>query len=200
MTRRAAASLCLSLSLLIGCGDGQEASSDGELQSERSGGSQGMVEAGSIQATLGGEDRTWIALFMDRDSGPEATSTYQSRAIGGLTSHSLSLGGHVGRSPSVDGSIRITVMTTDALDACPCTFENSETIEYWVDFPDDRYEANTANVTVDRFVSTADGTFEAAGSFSGVLGRPADMADADPSDTLSIEGTFEVARIVQVGR
>ena len=153
------------------------------------------MEVGQIIATLGDEERTWTALYRERDGNAQSSSTYQARTVAMTETHSLSIGGQVGTSMSTNGSLRISFTAAEPIDACPCTFDFQE-IAYVVDFPDDTYETAEAQVTLERFAQSADGTYEASGSFSGTLTR----TTAGEPQSLPVEGTFDVRRIVEVGR
>lgn len=91
------------------------------------------------------------------------------------------------------GMIALTVSTTERLDECPCTLRN-QTIEYWLT-SSEVYRARDATITLERFASTGDNWYQAAGSFSGTL-LPAEESDTpEGSEPIRIEGTFDIDRI-----
>ena len=186
------------LTVLLGCGDAPAPDADSEASAPTEGAAAstpaGPTEVGTLTGTLNGEDRTWTALYMVRNGNPTGTSSYQTRTVAGTETHSLSLGGHVGATLSSDGSLRVSVMATEPLDDCPCTFTN-ETVEYVVDLPDDVWEARQATVTIDVFYQNGDGTFGAEGSFAGTLVR----TDGSSDQEMPVEGTFDVRKIMRVG-
>jgi len=193
-------SLATAIVLLLGCAEppaegANTNTPETDAESPAAAPAGGPVEAGTIKGTLGGEAGTWTALYRKRDSGADATSTYQTRRIGNIESYSLSVAGHVGTSMSPDGSLRISVMGTESFDACPCTV-NTGTIEYVVDLPDEVWEAREATMTIDVFYQNGDGTFGAEGSFSGTLAWP----EGGSEETIPVEGTFDVRRIQRVGQ
>lgn len=183
---------------LIGCGETEQVQTGDEVSAPPAdapaASASALTEVGTIRGTLGDEDRTWTALYIERDGEPNATSTYQTRTIGRMEVRTLSLGGHVGPTLSPGGSLRITSSDTRSFEDCPCTLEN-QTIEYWINLPDDGYETNGATVTIDRFASSPDGTYEVEGSFAGTLVRP----EGETGEALDVEGTFAIRRIVRVG-
>lgn len=181
------------LALLSSACGGDGNASRGTMEETASRGSTGPVEVGAIRASLGGEDRVWLPLYMERPEGPEASSVYSSRTIARRTAHSLSLGGNVAASPAPDGSLRLLINAMEPFDTCPCTFEN-QGIEYVVDLPNDLYEANDAVITVEGFRSIGQGRYEAEGSFRGTLVRR-----NDPSDRLPVDGVFDIDLILEVG-
>jgi hypothetical protein len=72
-------------------------------------------------------------------------------------------------------------------------------IEYWGERSAERYEGKSV-VTLDRFEANADGTYQAAGSFTGTLPPITDVGrNPNPTDSVSVEGTFDVGRIVVSG-
>lgn len=177
---------------VIACGEPPEAAPQTETAPAAATPTPPGPAAGTIVAEMGGDRRTWTSLYAERDGSPQSTSTYQTRRISSFESRSLSLAGHVGTSPSPNGSLRIEITTTEALEGCPCTFENAR-IEYMVDFPDDRRFTESAILAIDRFTANGDGTFAAAGSFSGTL------TGGGSGESLPITGTFQIDQILRVG-
>jgi hypothetical protein len=180
-------------SSLMACGDPPEEAPRGEPEPAAAAATPSGTAAGTIEAELGADRRTWTSLYVERDGNPQSTSTYQTRRIGSFENRSLSLAGHVGTSLSPIGSLRIELLATEALEGCPCTFEDAR-IEYMVDFPDDRRTTESATLTIERFTANGDGTFAAVGSFSGTLTREGD------GERLPVTGTFQIDRILRVGQ
>jgi hypothetical protein len=188
--------LCLGLAALTGCGGGEPAEEPRETGAEATvPGASSATAVGTIRGTLGDEDRSWSAHFMERDGDPTASSFYQTRRVGNRTVHMLSLGGHAGTRPSINESVRITINAMEPIADCPCTFEN-QIIEYWIDTRN-RYETSQAVITVDRFEATSDREYRASGSFTGTLAGLSGVADTPTGDTLSAEGTFDIERILR---
>lgn len=106
----------------------------------------------------------------------------------------LSLGGHEGPRATINESFRITINTMEPIANCPCTLEN-QIVEYWID-PRNRYETSGAVIIVDRFDATRDGEYRAAGSFTGTLAGLSGAAGTPTGETLSVEGTFDIERIL----
>lgn len=190
--------LFLGLSVLIGCGRDEPADADGadtQPAAVQAAASTGTVVVGSIRGTLGDDDRTWSALYMERDGDAGASSIYQTRDMGRRTVHMLSLGGHTGTSLRINESLRVNINTMEPLADCPCSVRN-QSIEYWVD-ASDRYETGEAVVTVDRFEDTGNGEYRASGRFSGTLARLSPGDGRPTGETLPVEGTFDIDRILR---
>lgn len=188
--------LCLCLSALTGCGGGGGAESGGTNAEATvpAAGANSETAVGTIRGTLGDEDRTWIAHFRERDGERDASSIYQTRPARNRTVHMLSLGGHEGPTPTINESFRITINTMEPIADCPCTLEN-QIIEYWVDSRN-RYETSGAVITVDQFEATSEGEYRASGSFTGTLAGLSGAGDTPTGETLSVEGTFDIERIL----
>lgn len=189
--------LCLCVCTLAGCGGGQPAESGGtgsEATVPDAGANSGTA-VGTIRGRLGDEDRSWIAHFRERDGERAASSTYQTRQARNRTVHMLSLGGHEGTRPAINESLRITINTMEPIADCPCTFEN-QIIEYWIDTRT-RYETSEAVITVNRFEATSEGEYRAAGSFTGTLAGLSGAAGTPTGETLTVEGTFDIERILR---
>lgn len=190
--------LCLWLSALMGCGGGEPAQQPGGTGAEATASGAGTspeAAVGTIRGTLGDENRSWNALYVERDGDPGASSIYQTRSALNRTVHMLSLGGHAGTLFAINESVRITINTMDPIEDCPCTFEN-QIVEYWIDTRT-RYETGQAVVTVDRFEATSGGDYRASGSFAGTLAGLSGAAGTPTGETLSVEGTFDIERILR---
>lgn len=191
--------LALSLWLLPltacgGAGDSPNAERErpGEARAEtRSSGSFETV--GSIDATLGGEDRSWNVLRGETERGPASTSIYQTRDAFGSAVHMLTLNAHTGTRPTTRDMISLSINTTEALETCPCTLGN-QTIEYFVSFSE-VYRSRDAEIVLERFELAGDGWYHAAGRFSGTLAPAEESAGAQGGEPMPIEGSFDIERV-----
>lgn len=189
-----ALSLCLfPLTACGGAGDSPNAEREGAGEAGAETRSSGGFETvGSIDATLGGEDRSWNVLRGETERGPASTSIYQTRDAFGSAVHMLTLNAHTGTRPTTRDMISLSINTTEALETCPCTLGN-QTIEYFVSFSE-VYRAN-AEIVLERFEPAGDGWYEAAGRFSGTLAPAEESGGAQGGEPMPIEGTFDIERV-----
>lgn len=199
MHQRSLLTLSLCLFLLTACGGGGDSPSaeperPGETRAEtRPSGS--FETAGSINATLGGEDRSWNVLRGETERGPASTSIYRTQEALGSTVHMLHLDGHAGARPGTRDMISLSIHSMEPLDDCPCTLEH-QTIEYFVSLSE-VYRARGAEIVLERFEPAGDGWYEAAGRFSGTL-TPAEESDAGQGrEPMPIEGAFDIERVLR---
>ena len=146
--------------------------------------------AGSIDATLGGEARSWTVLRGETERGPASTSTYRTREAFRSTAHMLTLDGHSGTRPGTRDMISLSINTGEPLDGCPCALEH-QTIEYYVSFSE-VYRTRDAQIVLERFEPAGDGWYEAAGRFSGTLAPAEESEGARGGEPMPIEGAFAI--------
>lgn len=199
MHRRYLLTLSLCMFLLTACGGGGDSpSAETERPKEtradpRPSGS--FETGGSINATLGGEDRSWNVLHGETERGPASTSIYRTKEALGSTVHMLNLDGHAGARPGTRDMISLSINSMEPLDDCPCTLEH-QTIEYFVSLSE-VYRARGAEIVIERFESAGDGWYEAAGRFSGTLALAEENDGGQGGEPMAIEGTFDIEHVLR---
>lgn len=197
MHRRFRLALSLCLFPLTACGEADDSPNaeperPGETRAETRP-SGGFETGGSIDATLGGEDRSWNVLHGETERGPASTSIYRTQEALGSTVHMLHLDGHAGARPGTRDMISLSIHSMEPLDDCPCTLEH-QTIEYFVSFSE-VYRARGAEIVLERFEPAGDGWYEAAGRFSGTLALAEESDEGQGGEPMPIEGAFDIERV-----
>ena len=151
----------------------------------------GTRTGGTIEGTLAGEQRSWNVLVNEAARGPVSSSTWRKRATGSRTITMLTVNGFPGSSPTIAGSITITMGTIADPGSCPCDLL-LRSVEYW-EGRSAMYRAEDARVTLDLFEPVDGDTWRAEGTFSGTL--TADGTFEGAEGPRPIEGSFKVEHV-----
>lgn len=145
---------------------------------------------GAVEATIDGEPYAGETL----DVPSEETSTAEFRSFGPVTS--ISIQAHDPEAESIMRNILSVEVSLMGSDASASIMEAS--LSWWPDGMSEPFylseDSGTAPEIVFDALSLEDGAAAVQGSFSAVVCRRDGMfADADTSDCLPVEGTFDTA-------
>lgn len=155
---------------------------------------------GTVTGSMEGETRTWYALGFEADSGPDGTAWLRGMLAGPMTYNSLDIQAHAEERYMVAGTLAITGTTFSGLDACPCSFEETEVLY----FPTSSmfegvYQSIESEVVLESVEVRGDGIVSVTGSFTAVLGFVENVmsgAEPDPDKTIEITGEFTIDRML----
>ena len=159
---------------------------------------QDFEVTGTIQATLGGEERSWNTLGFETPDGYQATSSWL-LILDNVAS--LTLQGHPGDSWQVEETLSVEFYSLGGFPSdCPCTFTDAE-IRYWTTSSmfKGAYLTDEGEVTLTSVEQLDEDNYRIEGTFRGTLTFEEDVVDdiSDPDNTLEVEGSFVIERLVR---
>lgn len=149
---------------------------------------------GTVEAVINGESRSWYTMLLKVAETGQPTATWSDDF--GAT---FSIQAHPEQRFSVEGTLSIEFWAFEFPGDCPCTFPEASVI-FWSTSSmfENVYEDPEATVTITSIEPVGDGVFAVEGSFSATLVFQASLRDEpDPSDTLEVEGTFVIERMLR---
>ena len=160
---------------------------------------QPLETSGTIDATLGGQERVWHMVITEAPGVRVNTANWSFFDYSTVKFHTITLTGYPGAAVTLDdvqtyeGRLELTFMFSDGLPSdCPCAVEASITYSASDSISKDKYLAEEAPVTLTTFRSLDERTFAMAGDFTATLAFQKDsLSDPDPDNTLDIGGRFE---------
>ena len=159
---------------------------------------QDFEVTGTIQATLGGEERSWNTRGFETPDGYQATSSWS--LISDIAA-SLALQGYTDDSFQVEEILSVEFASLGGFpNDCPCTFAHAE-VGYWTTSSmfGDVYLTDEGEVTLTSVEQLGEDTYRIEGTFRGTLTFEEDVVDdiSDPDNTLEVEGSFVIERLVR---
>ena len=158
---------------------------------------QGLEVSGTIEATLGGEARSWNTF------GAETIEDYHPTASWSLFMDSfatLTIQGHIGSIFSVENALNLELSSFSGFpEDCPCTFTDAS-IMYWTtpDMFDGVYSTEEGQVTLTKVEPLGEDVYHLEGTFRGTLSQLDLMTDkADPEDSFEVDGSFVIERLLR---
>ena len=146
--------------------------------------------SGTIQGTLGGEERTWYTI---RQETPEKTANTAEWSVMPADIYAISIQGHREERFAVEGTLNLEFTFFGLPEECPCTPGDAHIIYFATSISQDLYEAEDPEVTLRELEVVDDETLRLAGEFRATLYYRADMmSELDLDESLEVEGTFEV--------
>ena len=147
---------------------------------------------GTVEATVGGEERIWYTMQPD-DESIAASATWSSMMH--ITMFNLRASGEPGF--AVPHALTIDMTTFSSVDACPCRIP-SATVTLWTDggIMEKVYKGDATEVVVTRLEPLGDDVYELEGTIEAtLLFHENIMNEPDPDRTLDFSGTFLVERL-----
>ncbi len=158
---------------------------------------QGLEVSGTIQATLGGEARSWNTF------GTETVEDYHPTASWSLFMDSfatLSIQGHIGSMFSVENALALELSSFSGFPQdCPCTFTDASFM-YWTtpDMFSGVYSTEAGQVTLTKVEPLGGDAYRLEGTFRGTLSQLDLMTDTtNPEDSFEVDGSFVIERLLR---
>jgi hypothetical protein len=153
---------------------------------------------GTLQGTLGGEQRTWYALDFDGSGPTDATATYSDFGFGMV---GISIVANPEQRFMVEGAISIDLMAMSGMD-CPCVFDDAD-VGYWSgrSMFSELYvsdEPGWVRVTVTRWERVSEGVFTLEGEVEAELVFLEGLgSEPDGGRTLRLEAVFTIDEVLE---